>query len=320
MQPPSDKGDNQAGRPPKRKRGRPGKTPEQREREKKERRIPLSYEGRMKFRPGDPHALDVEFREARNLRALIIEQINQLNGLLTDLVGQDDPGAAISAEENALKAFLWDVYKEHKHRDHIIASFLAMRRKRLYSRLQAAYMALEVAAELLTPDDIILKELRRVLYKEPAGKQAAQVEQQEEGNGAETQQEQDDQPPKITDKHIYGNAPALRQQLATFDQRIKAIRSTISEGIGWFEEFYIQKWRTNPEALTYIARGEPLPKDVPEVISYLLGPYLKYRWRESGHGPIYTISMGRIPADELAAARQWASITQEDGSEPWPNV
>jgi hypothetical protein len=60
-------------RPP-RRRGRPPKTPEQR-RQEQERRIPPSFAGRLKFRPGDPHALDVQIKEARNYRALIREQI-----------------------------------------------------------------------------------------------------------------------------------------------------------------------------------------------------------------------------------------------------
>jgi hypothetical protein len=318
---PSDnkKGDS----PQKRKRGRPRKSQAEREAEK-ERRIPLSFEGRMKFRPGDPHALNVEFREAQNLHTLIMEQIAQINGQLTGLVGQGDPGAAISAEENALKAFLWQEYREHKHRDHIIAVFVAMRRRRLQSRLEAAHAALEIAADLLTPDDKILQELRRALHKEPAQEQATQQEQPEGEGEEEAQQGPGDdrhRPPQITAKHIFGNAPVLRQQLAQFDERVKLIRGTISEGIGWFEEFYVEKWRANPEALAYVARHELVPEDVPLSVPYLCGPYLKYRWRESGYGPIYTISMGRIPDDELAAAEQWASITQQDDDgEPWPDV
>jgi hypothetical protein len=327
QQPPSDKGPAGEGTQP--KRGRPRKSEAEREAEK-ERRIPTSFQGRMKFRPGDPHALDTEFREARNLQALIIEQIGQINGQLTGLMEQDDPGAAISAEENALKAFLWDTYKEHKHRDHIIAVFLAMRRRRLQSRLEAAYSALEICKDLLTPDDKILQELRCALHKEPEEEQAAQVEQEKgdeqapasEEEEAQQQEPGDNEPPQITEQHIFGNAPALRQQLAQFDERVKLIRGAISEGIGWFEEFYVKKWRANPEALAYVARKEPIPEGVPLSVPYLCGPYLKYRWRESGYGPIYTISMGRIPDDELAAAEQWANITQqeEDSSNPWPNL
>src|SRR5579871_1780626 len=108
--------------------------------------------------------------------------------------------SALGLEENALRAFLWQRYQGHKHRDHILASFLAMRRRRLYARLQAARSALEIAKELLTPDDTILRDLLRVLHQpeEPrAGKPVLAEEAQES--------QSDEQPTPITDRHIYGD-------------------------------------------------------------------------------------------------------------------
>src|SRR6266700_3861903 len=132
--------------PPKRKRGRPSMTEEER-RQVEEPRIDASFEGRYKFRPGMPHTLDVQLKEARNYRALITEQLGQLSRTLDGLESQDDPGEQISREENALKEFLWHHYQRHKHRDHILATFLAVRRQRLLARLEAAHNALELAVE-----------------------------------------------------------------------------------------------------------------------------------------------------------------------------
>lgn len=60
-----------------RKPGRPRRTAEERA-SAQERRIAPSFEGRLKFRPGDPHVLNVEVKEARNYRALLVALVEQL--------------------------------------------------------------------------------------------------------------------------------------------------------------------------------------------------------------------------------------------------
>ena len=146
------------GKPDQPKRGRPPRTLEQRE-AAKERRITQSVKGRLKFRPGDKHALDVQMKEARNYRALIAAQLESLQATQAALNELDDPGVMVSREEHALKAFLWEEYQEHKHRDHIAATFLAIRRQRLLARLQAANDALQIARDLLTPNDTLVARL-----------------------------------------------------------------------------------------------------------------------------------------------------------------
>jgi hypothetical protein len=84
------------------RRGRPRKPANQ------PRRLRESREGRLKFLPGDEHALDDQLKEARNYRYLLIEQINQLQQVLAELEQLDSPGEQISQEEQALQAFLWE--------------------------------------------------------------------------------------------------------------------------------------------------------------------------------------------------------------------
>jgi len=132
-------------------------------RQAQERRIEPSFQGRLAFRPGFPHALDDQIKEARNYRLLLTEQIRQLQTLLAELEQLDDPGAQMSREENALKTFLWQNYQDHKHRDHILATFLGIRRKRLLERLQAAQAAIELVRDFLAPDHRIVQELQQAI-------------------------------------------------------------------------------------------------------------------------------------------------------------
>jgi len=271
------------------KKGRGGRP----RRQAQERRIEPSFKGRLTFRPGFPHALDDQLKEARNYRLLLKEQIDHLQVVLSELEQLDEPGAQISQEENALKAFLWDTYQDHKHRDHIVATFLAIRRKRLLERLQAAEAAIELARDFLAPDHRILQELQ----------QAVEQARQPQPRGQKQDDEGEERQPferQVNHRHIYGDAERTREQLTEFDAQVKHMRSTISSGIGWFEEFYVTKHRLSAEARAYMRKGKDVPEDVPMFEEVLYGPYLKYRWREEGskRAAIYTMQLGLIPAEE----------------------
>jgi len=261
-------------------------------RQVQERRIETSFTGRLKFRPGFPHALDDQIREARNYRFLLAEQVSQLQTLLAELEQLDDPGAQMSQEENALKAFLWETYQDHKHRDHILATFLGIRRKRLLERLQAAQVAIELARDFFAPDHRIVQELQQAIEQ---ARQPQEVSKQDEGEEGPQPFER-----QVNHRHIYGDAEHTRIQLAQFDVLVKQMRSTITSGIGWFEEFYVSKQRLSVAARAYMRAGKDVPEDVEMFEDVLYGPYLKYRWREEGskRAAIYTVQLGLIPDEE----------------------
>ncbi len=323
-----------------RRAGRPARSAEERE-AAKERRIPRSQEGRLKFRQGDPHALDVQIREARNYRHLITEKLAQLQAIVSDLDNpQDDPSASISDQESALKSFLWTTYQEHKHREHILATFLAIRRARLLAKLDAAAAALQVAADLLAPDDTLLAELQAAVehqrqeaarqrpQKPRTSDQPDQAQEQPAQSAAlvrvygpdeasiqtqldaiRTEREQN-QAPAIDYRHIYGDSQAARDRLAEFESQAAEIRAAISPARGWYEEFYIEKVRLSREALKYLKKGQELPPGVELFEGVIYGPYLKYRWQEETGGPAYTIQMGITPEGS----------SQDEGGVPWPNL
>src|SRR6266496_297057 len=157
-QPPDGQGDQRQPEPPggAARRGRPPKWA-------KERRIPPIYEGRMSFQPGDPHFMDKQIDEAQRVREEITEQLAQVQQLVIDLNNFDNPSAWISQEEAAIKALLWDFYGNRKHRDHIVATFILARRRRLLQRLQAAQAALEQARHFLVADMAALPRLQQTI-------------------------------------------------------------------------------------------------------------------------------------------------------------
>jgi hypothetical protein len=266
---------------------------------------------------------------------LLAEQISKLQKIQTALNELDDPGVMISKEENALKVFLWEHYKEHKHRDHIAATFLALRRQRLLARLQAAEAALEVAVDLLWPDDTILTELQAAVEHlqreeqrrsqqsktQPPGSQPEEEAQE----ASDLQEEELDDLPQINSRHIYSNTSAARARLAEFDKQVGIMRAGMSPAIGWFEEYYVKKTRITAQARQYLKRNEPIPEGVPLLEEVWYGPYLKYRWQETTDGPMYTIQMSLIPEDEIQAAKAWAAILgdeseEEEARNPWPDL
>jgi hypothetical protein len=266
---------------------------------KSQRRIETSGEGRISFRPGGKHPLDVQFKEARLAKEQLDEQLALFAEGLDALSPLEGLDARISVEEEALRHFLSTRYQDYFHQDHIEATFLWLRRKRAIARLQAAQAALNLIQELLAPDTFV-DELQALL------------------------RESDLENENVDRVQLTGNAQAAREQLAQYDARLQEIRTAISRGNGWIEQFYITKLGFKPAilALAYALwkereEGKPVSPEVlaavhPEIADCLrerkpiplrlkeeattetaYGPYYKYRWRE-GNSPIYTISLGRL--------------------------
>ncbi|MHB8596698.1 MAG: hypothetical protein ACYDER_07800 [Ktedonobacteraceae bacterium] len=263
------------------------------------RRIEPSTEGRISFRPGKKHPLDIQIKEARHLKEQLAEQLQRFVEMLHELSPLEEVADRFEAEDETLRHFLAEHYQDYFHVDHIEATFLGLRRRRAIARLQAAQTALTLVQELLAPDTFVDELLDIVRERSP--------ENVEVDRG-----------------QLTGNAQTVREQLTRFDERLQEIRAVISRGNGWIEQFYVQKTGWKPEIikLAYAfwqerKQGTPVPPEVlaqvhPEIAACLrdhkpiplrfkeeatqdtsYGPYFKYRWRE-GNSPIYTISLGRI--------------------------
>lgn len=264
-----------------------------------QRRIATSGPGRIAFRPGKKHPLDVQFQEARQAKEQLEEQLTLFTEELHALSTFEALPAQIKAEDEAMRHFLAERYEDYFHQDHIESTFLWLRRRRTITRLQAARAALTLVQDLLAPDTFVdqLQELVRERLIDAVEMDRAQ---------------------------LTGNAEVARHQLANYDAQLQEIRAAITRSNGWIETYYVKKTGFRPEviALAYAfwherEKGTPVLPEViaavhPEIAECLrerkaiplrlkeeattetsYGPYFKYRWRE-GSSPIYTISLGRL--------------------------
>lgn len=235
----------------------------------KQRKIEPSFAGRLKFLPGDDHPLDVMITEAQQLWKQVGDGLGKAVEQLERLDRMGDPTAALEGEDQALQQVIRGRYRDHKHRDHILAVFMSLYRRRLLARLAAAQEALALAEELLSPDDALRQSLQQALGIDPMEADIGRAD-------------------------LVGNAHTVKARLSRSDERLQTIRRGLTLGNGWLERFFVTRTRLKPEFLRKSRRDRPGQEgeDPFETVTY--GPYLKYRWRD-GAGPKYTISMGLIP-------------------------
>jgi len=273
-------------------------SPGQPRKRKIKRRIPESGEGRLRFQQGDPHALDVQLDEARNLNAQLLTTAAQLPELLAALEEFQQVPTRLAEEDEALAAFLREHYSDRKHVDHIRATLLIFRRKRALARLQAAESALRLAQELLAPDPLI-PHLIELLQEGPGQVARAEIDREQ----------------------LTGSPRLLDEQITQVKDRLREIQAALGQGNGWIDIQYVRRERVRPIVVQYVIAlnqqrddGIPVPielereiepelaaviqarKEIPkhlesqvyETVSY--GPYPFFRWRE-GKGPIYAVSL-----------------------------
>jgi hypothetical protein len=264
-----------------------------------ERRIPISRQGRISFRPGGKHPLDVQIKEALRAKEQLEEELERFLERLHALAPLEEVADRFEAEDEALRRYLAEHYQDYFHVDHIQATFLWLRRRRAIARLQAAQTALSLAQNLLAPDPFV-EELLDLL------------------------RERSSEDVEVDRGQLTGDAQAAREQIVRFDAQLQEIRAAIVRGNGWIERYYIHKpgWRPEVIKLAYAfwherKSGTPVPPELlaqvhPEIAECVrerkpiplrlkqeatqettYGPYFKYRWRE-GNSPIYTISLGRV--------------------------
>ncbi len=275
--------------PVKRGRGRPRIWP-------KERRIEIVKDGRMSFQPGTEHQMDVQFKEARQLREAIATELANVQALMVELSELDDPGAAIRREEEEVTNLLWALYGRRKHREHVVATFLVTRRRRQLQRLRAASAALAQARDFLTADASMLPRLQQTiaqaqhltLHSPPPPRPAEEDAEGEEETPVVSPGDLDAKEQKRRADLLKAagggdDAKNARDALSELEERTRTMRSAITQGNGRFEWYYM-----------------PIPKDDPddeEEEQRHWGPYLRFVWNE---GKIrYQLGMGHIKRFDL---------------------
>jgi len=144
-----------------------------------DRKINQSKKGRILWRPGTPHPLDVLFEEAKTLRDALpghLEELltsaqhvqHQLQTLLDMEQQFDDPAAPVSAADRAAFRAVSERFHNRKHLDHLEAVFAVLRRKRLAGRIQAIQAALDLAAGLLAEEESLSQEFLQAVQQAQA--------------------------------------------------------------------------------------------------------------------------------------------------------
>jgi hypothetical protein len=109
-----------------------------------ERTMPRSTTGRLYWRPGDPHPLDILAKELDTLNAQLpttllslLETAQQAVHRLQAVLRQHDPTAPFHEADQRVWATVAHRFASRKHQRHLQLIFALKRRQRLLGRLRA---------------------------------------------------------------------------------------------------------------------------------------------------------------------------------------
>lgn len=208
--------------PQKRGPGRP-------EKPKAERRIKPSGEGRLIFKQGDSHPLDVQFGEACAIGKELTATAAQLPELLAEMEEFQQVPARLAAEDEDLSTFLGEHYSDRKQVDHIQATLMIFRRKRALARIQAAAAALQLAQELLTSDPLIPR----------------LIDLLQAGSGPTARAE-------VDRAELAGSPRLLDKQLGQTKAHLHEIQAALTQSSGWIDVQYVKRERVKQEIVKYV--------------------------------------------------------------------
>lgn len=174
-----------------------------------ERKIEPSRKGRVLWRPGKPHPLDVLFDEAQTIREELpghleelLTSVQHLQYALHTLLDQeqhfDDPATPLSEADHAAFRAVAERFHNRKHLDHLEAIFAVIRRKRLAGRLQAIKVALDLASGLLAEEESLSHEFLGAMQVAQMTSAEEQVQDGDEAVLPPDQEEDEDDVEQLT--------------------------------------------------------------------------------------------------------------------------
>ena len=256
----------------------------QRAREKK--KIEESKKGRVYWKPGKPHPLDVLFKELDKLRKLIPDQlaalltsaeqtVERLHTVLEATQDADDPTALFAPTNEEARLAAFDRFYNRKHSAHLLTIFTIQRYKRLVGRMNAIQAALDLANGLLEEEEAF-SPAQLTAWRNPAPKNQPEeeiatllaMEPQEEPNKAQLRLEGINEPLGP----LVGSVEQSRRLLREFEAHLPELRRGLVTGQGWFEVFYVKKYHYKPEVANYIEAlialwNHKIPSIPPDVVN-----------------------------------------------------
>lgn len=175
-----------------------------------DRKFARSLTGRLRWEPGDPHALDRLFADAQIAERTLRETLTTLQQRLAAFPQQEAVAAPetlqahMTAAETKVEEEAWAKLRTRKHYHHAQALLAYLRRHQLTARLQAAAAAVELASSLLTPEGTERADPDALLTGE-------------------------------------GSARAWRRRVEAFEAQLRTIRRLAGRSDGWMEERVVHR-------------------------------------------------------------------------------
>src|SRR6266700_2359184 len=208
---------------------------------KGERKIGTSGRGRVYWKPGQPHPLDVLTEELDQLRHQLPGQVEELLSTaqhtvlrlqaIMDAARPDgDLTEAFSHADRAAHHLIVERFHNRKHYSHLHTVFMLQRHKRLLGRIQAIQAALDLANGLLDEEETLSREFLTTW------RTASQEESSDQEQEADTDQPPDEERPTPTKEElrvqglsesltsIVSSAEQSRQRLTAFEARLPELR------------------------------------------------------------------------------------------------
>ena len=289
---------------------------------RKERTIRESRSGRVFWKTGQQHPLDVLFTEANTLQEDIPHQLRavllsaqHLQSLLAPLLMLDidleELEHSLATADHAALASVADRFADRKHVAHLEAVFAVLRRKRLLGRLHAIQAALDLTTGLLADEQALSYEyLQSVLQQEAIasppslGSHLAPHPETAASEEAPTMDENDQEPgveqtrPRALSKEeqrlrgideplapLVASAKHSRELLRTFEAHLPKLRAQLIVGDGWFDTFYIRKKHLKEAVKTFrraLRKEQERGIAVPQEIEQAVHPEVAQVLRQGG--------------------------------------
>lgn len=254
------------------------------------RKIDISQGGRVYWRPGKEHPLDVLYEEVNTMRAqlpgLLEELLStaqqttiRLGGVLEAAKESDDLALLFSEADRKAHHLIVDRFNNRKHYDHLHAAFSLQRYKRLIGRLKTIQAALTLANDLLGAEETLSQEFLTT-WRQSRQEEAEATEeaiQQDAQTTEEKSEELSDEPlPQQSETDgqkeaqqlltkeelrvqgieepltsIVSSVDQSRKYLRDFEAQLPDLRRQLATGNGWFEVFYVSKRHYKPEIIAY---------------------------------------------------------------------
>jgi hypothetical protein len=248
------------------------------------RKIEKSETGRVYWKPGKAHPLDVLYEEVDQIKAqlpgLLEELLStaqqttiRLNGMLEAARESNDLAALFSEADRQAHHLIVDRFHNRKHYDHLHAAFTLQRYKRLIGRLKTIQAALNLASDLLGAEETLSQEFlttwRNSQQEEPQEEEPKEAQPETQLTIEEMRLQGLDEP--LAD--IVSSVDQSRQFLRNFEAHLPELRRQLSRGQGWIEVFYVPKRHYKPEVIAYAKalralqrKKIPIPPEVEQAV------------------------------------------------------